>query len=492
MELVLFSVANNTQHPFDLHRQEDGRFAAVATPAATTTLAGDLPLPEGRWRLCVRRSGRRAPAALTALVPSPEMEERLPLETVIGHKRFTLGLAADGGAVLAVDRDLDDDERGPFQQRQLRRTAYAPRRSEPLTETAVFTSFRGRQYSDSPRAIHEELVRRDAPLEHFWVVRDGACRVPPTATVLRDGSREHYEVMARARYVVTNDHFPEWFERRQDQLCVQTWHGTPLKRLGFDVSALRDTMRKFEHGWATQVHNWQYVVSPNRFATPILERAYMLEGARMLETGYPRDDMLAGPDRDEVTRRVRAHLGLPEGARTVLYLPTFRDHVKDRRGRYRLDLQLDIERLRGVLGPDTVLLVRKHHYIVDQIPVTPDGFVRDVSSYPDGNELLLAADVLLTDYSSAMVDFANTGRPMLFFAYDLDTYRDEIRGFYVDYEATVPGPVLTTSDQVAEALSDLGAVEAAHADRYAAFTAKFCELDDGGATGRVVDEVFAR
>jgi CDP-glycerol glycerophosphotransferase len=166
--------------------------------------------------------------------------------------------------------------------------------------------------------------------------------------------------------------------------------------------------------------------------------------------------------------------------------------VKDRRGRYRLDLQLDIERLRGVLGPDTVLLVRKHHYIVDQIPVTPDGFVRDVSSYPDGNELLLAADVLLTDYSSAMVDFANTGRPMLFFAYDLDTYRDEIRGFYVDYEETVPGPVLTTSDQVAEALSDLGAVEAAHADRYAAFTAKFCELDDGGATGRVVDEVFGR
>ena len=492
LELVLFSAARNTQHTFELHRGGDERFSAVATPAATASLAGELPLPEGHWRLCVRQAGDRRPTALSTLTPSSELAARLPLDTVVDHKRFTLAAAGDGSTVLFVDRDLDDDERGPYQQRQLRRTAYAPRRGEPLTEAVVFTSFRGRQYSDSPRAIHEELVRRDAPLNHFWVVRDGACRVPATATVLREGSREHYEVMARARYVVTNDHFPEWFERRPEQLCVQTWHGTPLKRLGFDVSALRDTMRKFEHGWATQVRNWQYVVSPNRFATPILERAYLLEDAEMLETGYPRDDILAGPGREAAGRRLREQLGLPMGARTVLYLPTFRDHVKDRRGRYRLDLRLDIERLRAALGPDTVLLIRKHHYIVDQIPVTPDGFVRDVSSYPDGNELLLAADVLLTDYSSAMVDFANTGRPMLFFAYDLETYRNEIRGFYIDYEETVPGPVLTTSDEVAEALRDIDRVQADHATRYDTFVAKFCEFDDGGASGRVVDEVFGR
>jgi CDP-glycerol glycerophosphotransferase len=271
---------------------------------------------------------------------------------------------------------------------------------------------------------------------------------------------------------------------------VQTWHGTPLKRLGFDVSRLRGSVRKFEHHWDEHERNWQYVVSPNRFATPILRQAYRLTG-EILETGYPRDDVLAGAEREERSRALRRRLGIPDGVRTILYAPTFRDHVRDGRGRYRLDLRLDLERLRDAAGPDTVILFRKHHYIVDAVPTTGDGFVRDVSDFPDGTELLLAADVLVTDYSSMTVDFANTGRPMLFFTYDIDTYRDEVRGFYVDFEGTVPGPLLRTTDELADAIRDLDAVTAAHAGRYEAFVSRFCELDDGGAAARVVDRVFA-
>jgi CDP-glycerol glycerophosphotransferase len=315
------------------------------------------------------------------------------------------------------------------------------------------------------------------------------CRVPDTAEVLREGSREHYEAMARARYVVTNDHFPDWFTRRPDQSCVQTWHGTPLKRLGLDVSQMRGTMRRFQRKWDRQVANWQHVLSPNRFSTPILRRAYAIDG-EMLETGYPRVDALAGADREALTARLRARLGLPDGKRVVLYAPTYRDQVKDSDGRYRLDLRLDLERLRRALGDDSVLLFRKHHYIVDPVPATPDGFVRDVSSYPDGTELLLAADVLVTDYSSMMVDFANTGRPMLFYTYDLEAYRDEVRGFYLDLVATAPGPMLGTTDELIDALRDLDGVQREFAPRYADFVSKFCELDDGGAAARVVDRVF--
>jgi CDP-glycerol glycerophosphotransferase (TagB/SpsB family) len=150
-----------------------------------------------------------------------------------------------------------------------------------------------------------------------------------------------------------------------------------------------------------------------------------------------------------VVRALRERLGLPEDRMIVLYAPTYRDHVRDRKGRYRLDLHLDVERLRSALGDRAVILFRKHHYVADAAPSTPDGFVRDVSRFPDANELMLAADVLVTDYSSAMVDFASTGRPILLFAYDLEDYP---RGFYVDYEATVPGPVLRTTGEVAEAL----------------------------------------
>ena len=485
-ELVLFAASTLDTRAFPLPADGDApRFRVRLTPARMRSLAGELPLGEGGWRLEVRGTERQAP-----LMIARELHGRLPLRALVDHKGFALAANADGCGILLVRRDLDDDERGPVRQRRLRETAYAGRRGEPLEDTVVFTSFRGRQYSDNPRAIHEELVRRGTPLRHLWVVRDGMCRVPPTAEVLREGSREHYEAMARARYVVTNDHFPDWFTRRADQTCVQTWHGTPLKRLGLDVSQMRGTVRRFQRKWDRQVGNWQHVLSPNRFSTPILRRAYAIDG-EMLETGYPRVDALAGADRDALSARVRDRLGLPEGKRAVLYAPTYRDQVKDSHGRYRLDLRLDLERMRAALGEDHVILFRKHHYIVDPVPTTADGFIRDVSAYPDGTELLLAADVLLTDYSSMMVDFANTGRPMLFYTYDLDAYRDEVRGFYVDLVATAPGPMLSTTAELIEALRDIDGVRLQYAGRYAEFVSTFCELDDGGAAGRVVDRVFA-
>ena len=463
-----------------LRDEGDGRFKARLAPARLPTLAGPLPLGEGVWELRVD--------GVPATVAEPLLD-RLPSATTVGHKRFEIGMTPDGRAVLESRRDLEDDERGLHNQRRLRDGVYAPGRRAALRDTVVYTSFLGRQYSDNPRAIHQELVRRGAPLEHLWVVYDGRCAVPETATAVREGSREYYESMARARYVISNDHFPDWFERRDDQVCLQTWHGTPLKRLGLDATNSRRPLRRLPRNWDRQLRNWQYVLSPNRFSTPIMRRAYQIEG-EILETGYPRVDVLARPDRDVLSRKLRARLDLPDDKRIVLYAPTFRDHVIDRRNRYRLELALDVDRLRQAVSEDTVVLFRKHHYIVDPVPVTDDGFVRDVSSYPDGTELMLAADVLVTDYSSMMVDFANTGRPMLFYTYDLDAYEEEIRGFNLDFGATLPGPLLRTTDELGEALRGLDGVRAEYAERYATFRSTFCELDDGHATARVVDRLF--
>jgi len=113
--------------------------------------------------------------------------------------------------------------------------------------------------------------------------------------------------------------------------------------------------------------------------------------------------------------------------------------------------------------------------------------VRDVTSYPDATELMLAADVLVTDYSSMPFEFANTGRPIVFFAYDLETYRDDVRGLYIDLETEAPGPVARTTQEVGEALGDLAATQLRYADRYARFVERFCSLDDGNATMRVAD-----
>jgi CDP-glycerol glycerophosphotransferase len=468
-----------------------GRFRARITAARMPSLAGPLPLREGPWDMQARPVGAVADADAVPVMLSDDLHARLPIGTEIDHKPFALGTTRNETAIVAVRSDLDADERGAYHQRRLRRVAYRAQRTDPIEDMVVYTSFNGRQCSDSPRAIFDELVRRGAPLEHRWVIADGMAIAPEGSRAVREGSREHYEVLARARYVITNDHFPVFFRRREDQVCLQTWHGTPLKRLGFDVSAMHKTKREFEIHWEEQRRNWQYVISPNRFSTPILQSAYQLD-SEMIETGYPRVDVLARPDAQDAGRRLRATLGVPEGVRTVLYAPTFRDQVTDRRGRYRLDLHLDLDRLRQAVGKDTVILFRKHHYVLDPVPATPDGFVRDVTSYPDATELMLAADVLLTDYSSMMFDFANTGRPMLFFTYDLATYRDEVRGFYFDFLERAPGPLLDTSDQVAEALQDLDAVRTRYEQRHAAFVAEFCALDDGHAAGRVVDRVLGQ
>jgi CDP-glycerol glycerophosphotransferase len=467
-ELVLASEERGEQHAVS------GR---VVTPARVETLAGTLPLGEGTWRL-FRASD------MTPVIVDREAAAGLPLETVVARKPFAFGVSRDGRALLSVRRDLADDERGGYHQRRLR-GEYAARRRAPLRDAVVYLSYGGRQASDGPLALQRELVRRDAPFEHLWTVLDAQCEPPPGATALREGGRQYHEALATARYVVTNDLLPDWFERREDQVCVQTWHGTPVKRLGPDVEGTR-RLRRLRRDLDHQVANWQYVVSPNRFSTPILREAYGIEG-ELLEIGYPRVDMLLGPGREERAAAVRARLGLPEGARAVLYAPTFRDHLVDRGKRLRLDLKLDFEELRRAVGEDTVVLFRKHHAIADAVPVTADGFVRDVSRFPDANELLLAADVLVTDYSSVMVDFANTGRPILLYAYDLEDYA---RGFYVDYEATVPGPVLRTTGEVADALRDLDAVAAAHAGRYDAFRRRLCALDDGNASARVVDRLW--
>ena len=473
-ELLVAGPDAGAAHAFGLDAG-DGRFTVALDPAA---IDGVLPLGEGTWRLYVRTGHDLVPlAAARGLLDS------FPLTGAGARKRFAL--TANPDLALDVERDLADDERGAFHQRRLRRAHY--RREQPLREAVVYSSFGGRQCSDSPRAIHTELVRRGAPLEHLWVVRDGAFATPANATPLRKGAPEYFEALASARYLVTNDRLPPWFRSRSDQVCVQTLHGAPLRRLGFDVVENRGAAKRLLHGLDDEVANWTHLVSPAPYATPLLQSAYGVED-QVLETGAPRCDVLADP---ELRAKVRARLGLREGTRAVLYAPTFREDAADRRGRYRLDLRLDLDWLRQAAGADAVVLFRKHPAISEGPPGPEPWRVRNVSGYPDATELLAAVDVLITDYSSLMVDFANTGRPILCFADDLDSYREEVRGFYFDFEATVPAPVLRTSDALHDALRDPEAHRDRHAERYSAFTQRFCALDDGRAAARVADRVFA-
>jgi CDP-glycerol glycerophosphotransferase len=348
-------------------------------------------------------------------------------------------------------------------------------------DLVLFDSWRG-TYSDNPQAISDELHVRRPDLAQVWVADAGAA-IPPWADSVRPGTRAYFSALGRASHVVTNIGMPGYYRKRNGTSYLQTWHGTPLKRIALDIRTtpgFADDPRFFDR-LDKDVAKWDALVSPNAFSTEIFRRAFDYDG-RILETGYPRNDLLSAPAAPERRRAARESLGVGESTMAVLYAPTWRDSRS-------FDLQLDVAALMERLGDGHALLLRPHPHA----PVPRDDLHRgaiDVSSHPDIRELYLAADVLVTDYSSAMFDFAVTRKPMLFFTYDLAEYRDVTRGFYFDFEDEAPGPLLATTDELGDALQNLEAITARHASAYGSFHERFCSLEDGRAAARVVDAFF--
>jgi CDP-glycerol glycerophosphotransferase len=487
LEIVLRVWGRREQRTFPAEVR--GRtWRAVIDPLSVSSYAGPIQLRTGYWDVLCRHAGG-AEDVVEQLSFAGAALEQLPVRGAAGHRELVLCRSREERTFLKVGTDLDVEEQGVYGQSRLRDRIYPEARTRPLRDAVLYNSFTGRQYSDSPRAVHEELVARGLPLEHLWVVNEGQVALPQDAQAVRYSGREWYEAYATCRYIVTNQHLPEWFRRREGQVVVQTWHGTPLKRIAHDISDVRFADPLYLEKLSVETRNWSVLLSPNRFSTPILRRAFRYEG-EMLESGYPRNDVLR-KGTAAVAEQVRARLGLPAGKKIVLYAPTWRDDEYYGPGRYKISMQLDLDRAAAALGDDHLLLVRRHPNVVDEIPQAGGGFVWDVSTYPDIADLLAATDILITDYSSVMFDFANTGRPMLFFTYDLEHYRDRLRGFYVDFEAEAPGPLLATSDEVIEAIRGVDAVTAQYAGAYRAFAETACDLDDGHATTRVVDRLLA-
>ncbi|MFJ9530667.1 glycosyltransferase [Streptomyces sp. SID5594] len=457
-----------------------GRFSARIAP----------PLPEGRWALHLDGHPVRVLTSLGAHLPCGD--SALALERRNGDRLTVLAAPA-----------LPAAERSAYSRRLLRDAHHPARRTTahlPLLDSVLYAGGSG---GDSPRAVHAELVRRGTETEHLWVTGTTPGRttpVPPGARAVPVHSAAWYEALARSRWIVTDEQLPAWFERRPGQVVVQTWHGTPLGRFG---AGLAETLYADHQHLATLARRsaqWSVLVSPSRFATPLLRRS-LAYGGEVLEAGSPANDVLCAPDREKAAEEIRGTLGVPEDHRVVLYAPTYRDHLAhppsasrdapDRTapGPYRWDPALDPHALARSLGPGHTVLVRRHPRVTGGVQDGPG--VLDVSGHPSAAGLLLIADVLVTDYAGLMFDFALTGRPMLFHTYDLEHYRDTVRGFCLDFETRAPGPLLVTTDEVAQALHGLGAVAARHADAYESFRRDYCDLDDGGAAGRVADRLLA-
>ena len=360
----------------------------------------------------------------------------------------------------------------------------------------LFESFLGKTYGDSPRYIYEYMRKRDDERQidsrkYIWIIDNKAAEIPGKHIQVKPKSLKYFYYVARAGVWVNNMRQPSWYEKRNDVRFLETWHGTPLKKLVFDMDDVHSASPKYKMTFYKQSRIWDYLISDNAFSTDCFESAFLYPREKMLELGYPRNDLLYGESKDERAAAIREKLGIPKDKKVVLYAPTWRDDDYYGPGQYKFDLPLDLKMMRK-LKNDYFFVLRTHYFIADhlQIDDSDKDFVMDLSRYNDIGELYLISDILITDYSSVFFDFANLRRPILFYVYDLEKYAGMLRGFYFDMTTGCPGPLLKTNEEVLNALENIESVSREYADKYKEFCDKFCYLDDGHASERIVKEVF--
>jgi len=378
------------------------------------------------------------------------------------------------------------------------------RRERLDDKTVMFESFVGRTYSCNPRALYEAMLNdpRFDDYTFVWAFKrpDRYHDLPEMrrAIVVRFGSQEYYSYHARAGFWISNSVVPPHMELREGQVYVQTWHGTPLKRLGCDLTShFRNQTRlpaEEKHRWyEDEGRRFTYLLSQSPFASERLASAFALDAtdasSKIIEVGYPRNDFLSCSS-DEDRTHLRERFDIPEGKTVVLYAPTWRDDQHVAGVGYTLDVGIEFERLRAELGDEYLILFRAHFLVADTFQFERHkGFVRDVSHVDDINDLYVVSDMLITDYSSVFFDFSVLRRPILFYMYDYSRYAEELRGLYLDV-SELPGPVIREQSELASQIRAAFSAESEWGPTLERFAQRFASLDDGNASDRVLRHVF--
>ncbi|MER6749593.1 MULTISPECIES: bifunctional glycosyltransferase/CDP-glycerol:glycerophosphate glycerophosphotransferase [Streptomyces] len=352
----------------------------------------------------------------------------------------------------------------------------------------VYSAFSHRGVLGDPAAVHR-AAREIAPhLRGVWVLADeeGVAGLPPDTEYVLLDSPGYRRVTERATFFVNNVNWPGALVKRPGSVHIHTHLGTPLKYMGADLLD-RPGAR---HGtdvprMLRRADRWDYSLVANRHSELVWERAYPCHFTSV-RTGSPRNDALAGAGPDS-GRAVRERLGIPEGDTVVLYAPTRRDYRRD-----GLVERIDYARFAADLGEGRTLVVRLHPSLaagpargLGLAELHRRGVLVDATDEPEAADVLLAADVLVTDYSALMFDYAVLDRPIVIHADDWAAYRAS-RGAYLDITAEAPGHVARSYPELAW-LFDSGTWRDAEAARLrSAFRKRYCEFDDGRAAERVV------
>lgn len=455
-----------------------------------------FPLVHDEWSLgpVYRESGAYSlrqvdtgvpPSSGHWIISTPRLQQTMPQR--IHGNNIEVGVSRtpnSAALVIHLRPSLRADEIGRFNQQKLRAdTGHGPIQDN----LALIMCFGGKRATDSPRRLFEELQVQAPHVKVHWAVADASVPVPDGAVRTVIGSREWFEVLSTARLLINNNNFPFYFRKRPGQTYIQTWHGTPLKRLGNDVARTNFSLSYWNLMWREATY-WDALLAQNDYAAHVLATCFGFNGP-VIAQGYPRNDSLRSERSEQIRQETRARLGIPAGKTVILYAPTWRDDVRSASNNYELVTYLDFEQAQRELGDGYTILLRGHHNISGQRQTAENSFIVDVTEYPEVNDLYLAADMLVNDYSSVMFDFCVTRKPIVYLTPDIARYRDSTRGFYFDLESQAPGPLLSTSGQVIDAIGNIAEITERYSERYEAFVAKFAPHCDGHATERTMHEL---
>ncbi|MBR7832322.1 CDP-glycerol glycerophosphotransferase family protein [Actinospica durhamensis] len=349
--------------------------------------------------------------------------------------------------------------------------------------SVVFESHMGLSYSDSPKYIYEALRRHKYAGRMYWSYEENTNGFPKDAALVKRLSWGYVWALARAEFWVDNQGFPRWINKRKQTTYIQTWHGTALKTMGVNTPQVRAMLTDQRNELIRAVNRFDAFLVRSEYDVRTLVEAFEMR-AEPLRTGYPRNDILLAPDVAEHSAALRARFGFPTDRTVLLYAPTFRQ------GSGNFEPGFSFEEFAREFGDTHLLLVRAHYLNTVSVPASARGAVQDVSKYPDVSELFLAADALITDFSSVIFDYSLLDRPILFFAADEAGYSRD-RGTYFDLAAEAPGPYTTDVGAFFKEIRTLTA-EDRYAEARRAFAQRYGEYEHGDAAEQVYRRFFAK
>ena len=355
----------------------------------------------------------------------------------------------------------------------------------PINQKRImFESMWGSKYSCNPRYLYEYIDANYPDWECILVLGDEHIPINGGGKRVRRFSVKYFYYLATSKFFVNNVNFHNHFVKRPDQIEIQTMHGTPLKTLGLDVPGDFPT-KKREEEFIEKCNRWDYLTVQSDFVADITKKCFLFK-KQFLKCGYPRTDILYTKNNESDIRKLKEKLGIPLDKKVILYAPTWR--LKN-----KFDMMLDLESLKKNLSDEYVLILRLHHFSAPGwIQPPEDDFVYDLTTYDSIEEIYLISDIMITDYSSVMFDYAILDRPILLFAYDLDEYREKLRGLYVDIEDNAPGPILYTSKEVEDAILNIERTMDESRPLMDRFQKKFIQYECANSSERVFDEVMKK